>query len=96
MIVSSLIGLSHTGQRVSFSARVMGGGGLGRAQRHLDRLTAPVALVYGTAETHVIRATAGQRASIENALYQWKFKPYVMDGRSVEVETGLLYRFTAH
>jgi hypothetical protein len=47
-------------------------------------------------QVHVIRATADQRASIENALYQWKFKPYVMDGRSVEVETGLLYRFTAH
>jgi hypothetical protein len=46
-------------------------------------------------QVHVIRATADQRTVIENALYQWKFKPYVMDGRSVEVETGLLFQFTA-
>jgi hypothetical protein len=45
------------------------------------------------AQVHVIRATTDQRTSIENALHQWKFKPYVMNGRGVEVETGLFLRF---
>jgi hypothetical protein len=43
---------------------------------------------------HVIRATAEQRKSIEDALHQWKFKPYRMNGRAVEIETGLVFRFT--
>jgi Gram-negative bacterial TonB protein C-terminal len=42
---------------------------------------------------HVIRATAGQRGSIEDALRQWKFKPYRLGGRPVEIETGLVFRF---
>ena len=46
-------------------------------------------------QVHVIRATADQRRSIEDALRQWKFKPYVVDGRAVEVETGLSFRFKA-
>jgi hypothetical protein len=44
-------------------------------------------------QVHVIRATADQRTSIENALYQWKFRPHVVKGRAVEVETGLLLQF---
>jgi hypothetical protein len=43
---------------------------------------------------HVIRATAEQRKSIEDALRQWKFKPYTMNERAVEIETGLVFRFT--
>jgi Gram-negative bacterial TonB protein C-terminal len=43
---------------------------------------------------HVIRAAPEQRKSIEDALRQWKFKPYRMNGRAVEIETGLLFRFT--
>jgi hypothetical protein len=43
---------------------------------------------------HVIRATAEQRQSIEDALRQWKFKPYRLNGRAVEIETGLMFRFT--
>jgi hypothetical protein len=43
---------------------------------------------------HVIRASAEQRRSIEDAVRQWKFKPHLVDGRAVEVETGLLFRFT--
>jgi hypothetical protein len=43
---------------------------------------------------HVIRATAEQRKSIEDALRQWKFKPYRTNGRAVEIETGLVFRFT--
>ena len=42
---------------------------------------------------HVIRATAEQRQSIENAIRQWRFKPLVRDGRTIDVETGLLIRF---
>jgi len=38
---------------------------------------------------HVIRATDGQRKSIEPALRQWTFKPHTINGRAVEVETGL-------
>jgi hypothetical protein len=42
---------------------------------------------------HVIRATDGQRRSIEEALYQWKFKPYEIHGRASPVETGLVFKF---
>ena len=43
---------------------------------------------------HVIRATTAQRSAIETALSQWKFKPPEVDGRVVELETGLLIEFT--
>jgi hypothetical protein len=43
---------------------------------------------------HAIRATADQRASIETALRQWKLRPYEVDGRAVDVETGLVIQFT--
>jgi hypothetical protein len=43
---------------------------------------------------HAIHATADQRASIEAALRQWKLRPYEVDGRAVEVETGLVIQFT--
>ena len=42
---------------------------------------------------HAIRATDDQRTGIENALRQWKLKPYVVDGRAVEVETGVIIQF---
>jgi hypothetical protein len=58
----------------------------------------PVRIVVDTEGSvkhiHVIRATAEQRKSIEDALRQWKFKPYKMNGRAVEIETGLVFRFT--
>ena len=58
----------------------------------------PVRIVVDTEgvvkHTHVIRATAEQRKSIEDALRQWKFKPYTKNGRAVEIETGLVFRFT--
>jgi hypothetical protein len=41
---------------------------------------------------NVIRATEGQRKSIEQALRQWRFKPHTINGRAVEVETGLALR----
>jgi hypothetical protein len=45
--------------------------------------------------THVIHASAEQRQSIEDALRQWTFKPPRIDGAAVEVETGLVFRFTS-
>lgn len=58
----------------------------------------PVRIVIDTngvvQAVHVIRATAEQRQSIENAVRQWRFKPLVVNGRGVEVETGLSFRFT--
>jgi hypothetical protein len=38
---------------------------------------------------HVIRATDAQRKGVEQALRQWTFKPHTINGRAVEVETGL-------
>jgi hypothetical protein len=59
----------------------------------------PVRIIVGTdgsvKHVHVIRATTEQRRSIEEALYQWKLKPYEINGRSVPVETGLIFKFTA-
>jgi len=43
---------------------------------------------------HVIHATDDQRRTIEEALYQWKLKPYVVDGRPSPVETGLVFKVT--
>jgi hypothetical protein len=48
----------------------------------------------GVRQVHVIRATDEQRRSIEDALLQWRFKPYRLNGRAVEIETGLIFRFT--
>jgi hypothetical protein len=42
---------------------------------------------------HVIRGTAVQRESIENALGRWKFKPHEIGSRAIRIETGLLIEF---
>jgi hypothetical protein len=59
----------------------------------------PVRIIVGAnglvQSVHVIHATADQRQSIEHAIRQWRFKPLVMNGRAVEVETGFLIRFAA-
>jgi hypothetical protein len=56
----------------------------------------PARIIIGNDGTvrhvHVIRATDGQRRTIEQALRQWTFKPHTIDGRAVEVETGLALR----
>ena len=44
---------------------------------------------------HVIHASDEQRRSVEEALRGWKFKPPRVDGRAVEIETGLIFRFTS-
>jgi hypothetical protein len=42
---------------------------------------------------HVINALPDQAKSVENALAQWVFKPYLVNGKPVEVETGILFEF---
>jgi hypothetical protein len=57
----------------------------------------PVRIIIGddgsAKHVHVIHATDDQRRSIEEALYQWKFKPYKVNGRPSPVETGLVFKF---
>jgi hypothetical protein len=43
---------------------------------------------------HVINAFPEQAKSLENALAQWEFKPYLREGVPAEVETGLLIKFS--
>jgi hypothetical protein len=56
----------------------------------------PVRIIIGTdggvKHVHVIRATAEQRNSIESALRQWKLRPYQIDGKAVEIETGVVFQ----
>jgi hypothetical protein len=58
----------------------------------------PVRIIVDTAgrvkHVHVIRAGARQRRAIKEALHRWTFKPYQLNGRTVEIETGLVFRFT--
>jgi hypothetical protein len=60
----------------------------------------PVRIIVGedgsVKHVHVIRATDDQRRSIEHALYQWKLKPYEVNGHPSPVETGLVFKFTAN
>jgi hypothetical protein len=60
----------------------------------------PVRIVVGrdgsVRHVHVIRAGREQASGIEAALAQWRFKPYVIDGRAAAVETGLSIEFRAN
>lgn len=40
---------------------------------------------------HFLSAFPDQAKAITDALHQWKFKPYVRDGKPAEVETGILF-----
>ena len=55
----------------------------------------PVRMIVATdgsvKHVHVIRTFAAQRRNIEEAVRQWKFKPYVKQGHPVEVETGVMF-----
>jgi TonB family protein len=42
---------------------------------------------------HVIHSSQEQRKSIEEAVRQWKFKPPRVNGRAVEMETGVTFKF---
>jgi hypothetical protein len=58
----------------------------------------PVRIIIGrdgaVKHVHVIHGSPQQRRNVQEALFQWKFKPPRIDGKAVEVETGLLFRFT--
>jgi hypothetical protein len=49
----------------------------------------------GVKQVHVIHASPEQRKNIEEALRQWKFRPYQLNGHAVEIETGVVFRFTS-
>jgi outer membrane biosynthesis protein TonB len=57
----------------------------------------PVRFVIGTdgrvKHIHVINAFPEQAKSVEQALAQWIFKPYIRNGVAAEVETGILFKF---
>jgi hypothetical protein len=59
----------------------------------------PVRIIIGTdggvKHVHVLHAESAQRKNIDDALRQWRFKPRAVDGRYVEVETGLVFRLGA-
>lgn len=40
---------------------------------------------------HFISSFAEQAKTVGDALQQWRFKPYVVNGKAVEVETGILF-----
>jgi hypothetical protein len=42
---------------------------------------------------HVISASPDQAKSIQDAVAQWTFKPYMQNGVPTEVETGILFKF---
>jgi len=45
---------------------------------------------------HLISAFPDQAKAITDALEQWQFKPYAIDGKPAEVETGILFGRTPH
>jgi hypothetical protein len=59
----------------------------------------PVRLVIDTRgrveHIHVLSAFPDQAKVITDALMQWQFKPYSVNGRAVKVETGMLFGRTA-
>jgi len=57
----------------------------------------PVRLIVGAdgklEHVHAIAGFPEQVKSVTDALAKWEFKPYIVNGRRVEVETGLLFEF---
>lgn len=55
----------------------------------------PVRIIVGkdgkVKHIHFLSAFADQAKSISDALSQWQFKPYLSEGRPVEVETGIMF-----
>ena len=43
---------------------------------------------------HVINAFPEQARSVQDALAQWRFKPYLENGHPAEIETGVLFEFS--
>jgi hypothetical protein len=63
------------------------------AQHHFNPV--PVRIIIDKAgavkHIHFLSAFPDQAKAITDALHQWKFKPYVRDGKPAEVETGILF-----
>ncbi len=63
----------------------------------LNYTQVPTRFIIGTdgkvRHIHVINAYVDQAKSVEAALAQWEFKPYTVNGKPVEVETGFLFEF---
>jgi hypothetical protein len=60
-------------------------------------LKIPVRIVIGkdgkVNHVHVIKAPdEGNKTAIEEALMKWEFKPYLVNGQPVEVETGMTFQ----
>jgi hypothetical protein len=57
--------------------------------------TIPVRLIIDTQgnvkHAHLLSAFPEQSQAILVALREWRFKPYVVDGKAVEVETGIVF-----
>lgn len=57
----------------------------------------PVRIIIGAdgkiEHIHAIAGFPEQIKSVTGALVQWEFKPYMVDGKPVAVETGLLFQF---
>jgi hypothetical protein len=45
---------------------------------------------------HFLSAFPDQARAVSDALKQWRFRPYVRDGKAVEVETGILFGRAAY
>jgi hypothetical protein len=45
---------------------------------------------------HFLSAFPEQEKAISNALNQWRFKPYLLDGQAAEVETGIMFGHSPH
>lgn len=61
--------------------------------------TVPARIIIGAngrvEQVHPIGGSPEQAKSIEDALSQWEFKPYLVNGTGVAVETGLIVQFSA-
>jgi hypothetical protein len=57
----------------------------------------PVRVIIGAngriAHIHVISAFPEQAKGISDALAQWRFKPYVVNGQATPVETGIMFGY---
>lgn len=58
----------------------------------------PVRIIIGKSgkvqHVHMISAMPDQAKVITDALLQWEFKPYIVNGEPVEVETGIIFGLT--
>ena len=58
----------------------------------------PARIIIGASgkvqHVHAIGGSPGQAKSVRDALTQWRFKPYLLNGNPVAVETGLMVQFS--